>query len=118
MIQLIDSYRFGTVVVSERSWTSDVIIFPDRVIDGWQRREGHRLYVEDLKDALNAESRPKSLVVGTGHLGLMKVSSEVEEALRTRRVGFMAQRAKQACQTFNDLLKSGRRAVAALHLTC
>jgi len=118
VIQLIDSYRFGTVVVSERSWTSDVIIFPDRVIDGWQRREGHRLYVEDLKDALNAESRPKSLVVGTGHLGLMKVSSEVEEALRTRRVGFMAQRTKQACQTFNDLVESGRRAVAELRLTC
>jgi len=118
VVRLIDSYRFGTIVVSGKSWTSDVIILPDRVIDGWQRRGGHRLYVEDLKDALNAEPRPESLVVGTGYLGLMKVSTEVEEALRTRRIGFMAQRTKQACKTFNDLLKSGRRAVAALHLTC
>ena len=106
------------IVLNGRSWTSNVIISLDRVIDGWQRRKGRRLYVEDIRDMLNAEPRPESLVVGTGYLGPMKVSSEVEEALRTRRVGFMAQRTKQACQTFNGLVGFGRRAVAELRLTC
>ena len=115
---MIDSYEFFRIVVNGRRHTSDVIIFLDRVIDGWWRREGHRLYIDDLTKVLNAELKPELLIVGTGYLGLMKVSNELEEALMARRMEFMAQRTKQACRTFNDLLKSGLRVVAALHLTC
>ena len=118
MVRLIDAYRFGTIVVNGKRYTSDVLILPEKVMDDWRRREGHRLHVDDLKEVLNAEPKPESLIVGTGYFGLMKVLSEVEESLRTRRIGFVAQRTKQACQTFNDLLKSRRRAVAALHLAC
>jgi len=115
---LIDSYKFGTIVINGKGYTSDVIIFPDRVLDGWWRKEGHNLYVEDLKEVLNAEPKPEVLVVGTGYSGFMKVSNEVVEELRSRRIKIMAQPTKQACQTFNELLKSGRRVVAAFHLTC
>lgn len=115
---MIDSYRFGMIVVNGRRYKSDVIIFPDRVFDGWWRKEGHRLHVDDLKEVLNAEPKPEVLVVGTGFLGVMKVSNEVEEALRSKRIEIIAQPTKRACQTFNELLKSGRRVVAAFHLTC
>ncbi len=76
------------------------------------------MYIDDLTKVLNAEPKPELLIVGTGYLGLMKVSNELEEALMARRMEFMAQRTKQACRTFDDLLKSGLRAVAAPHLTC
>jgi len=115
---LIDSYEFGAMVINGKRYTSDVVIFPDRVLDGWWRREGHRLYVEDLKEVLGAEPTPEVLVVGTGYSGLMKVSPGVEEALRGSGIELIAQPTKQACQTFNELLKSGRRVVAAFHLTC
>ncbi|RLI30667.1 hypothetical protein DRO48_02760, partial [Candidatus Bathyarchaeota archaeon] len=45
----IEAYGFGYIVVDGKRYTSDVIIFPDRVMDGWWRKEGHRLYVDDLK---------------------------------------------------------------------
>ena len=115
---MIDSYEFGAIVIKGKRYTSDVIIFRDRVFDGWWRREGHRLYVEDLKEVLSAEPQPEVLVVGTGYSGLMKVSHGVEEVLKSNRIELIAQPTKQACQTFNDLLKSGRRVVAAFHLTC
>jgi hypothetical protein len=106
------------MVINGKRYTSDVIIFPDRVLDGWWRREGHRLYVEDLKEVLSAEPKPEVLVVGTGYSGLMKVSPGVEEVLRGSGIKLIAQPTKRACQTFNELLKSGRRVVAAFHLTC
>ena len=115
---MIDSYEFGVIVIKGKRYTSDVIIFPDRVLDGWWRREGHRLYIEDLKEVFGAEPQPEVLVVGTGYSGLMRVSPRVEETLRGNGIKLIAQPTKQACQTYNELLKSGQRVVAAFHLTC
>lgn len=118
MVCLIDSYRFGSITIDGRSYRSDVIVFPDRVLDSWWRKNGHRLVVEDLKEVMTAEPRPEILVVGTGYSGLMKVSREVEEMLRSYGIKLVAKPTEQAYETFNELLRSGRRAVAALHLTC
>ena len=115
---MIDSYEFGTMVINGKRYVSDVIVFPDRVLDGWWRKGGHRLHIDDLKEVLNAEPQPEVLVIGTGYSGLMKVSNDVEEALRSRGIQITVQPTEQACQTLNKLLKSGRRAVAAFHLTC
>jgi hypothetical protein len=85
---LIDLYEFLRIVANGRRCKSDAIIFLDRVIDGWWRREGHRLCIDDLTKVLNAELKPELLIVGTGYLGLMKVSNELEEALVARRMEF------------------------------
>ena len=115
---MIDSYKFGAIVINGKRYTSDVIVFPDKVLDGWWRREGHRLFLEDLKDVLDAEPPPELLIVGTGYSGLMKVLNEVEEALRRKGIELIAQPTKEACQSFNEMLKSERKVAAALHLTC
>ena len=56
----ISGYRFGKIDVGGRTYTSDVIITPERVIDGWWRQQGHALAVADLDDVL----------VGQGFFGL------------------------------------------------
>ncbi|MHA1839475.1 MAG: hypothetical protein ACTSYO_05915 [Candidatus Ranarchaeia archaeon] len=38
---MIDKYEFGCIVIRGQEYTSDVIVFPDRVIDGWWRKERH-----------------------------------------------------------------------------
>lgn len=48
----------------------------------------------------------------------MKVTEEVRSKLRSIGIEVIVQPTKQACQTFNKLLESGRRVVAAFHLTC
>jgi len=116
--KLINSYNFGVIEIDGKRYTTDVIIFPDRVLDGWWRKEGHRLCLEDLSKVLNAEPRPEALVVGTGYSGLVKLLSEVEEAMKNRGIRFITQPTKEACQTFNRISESGQRVVAALHLTC
>lgn len=81
---MIESYDFGVIVINGKRYTSDVIVFPERVMDSWWRKEGHRLYAEDLKEILEHEPRPEVLVVGTGYHGLVKVSPEVKKALESR----------------------------------
>ena len=115
---MIESYDFGSIVISGKKYTSDVIVFPERVIDDWWRKEGHRIYVDDLKEILNCESKPEMLVVGTGYYGLVKISPEVETTLKSQKIELVAQLTKEACQTFNKFLKSNSRVVGAFHLTC
>ncbi len=115
---MIESYTFGSIVIEGKRYTSDVIVFPDKVMDGWWRKEGHRLAVEDIETVIKAQPKPEILVVGTGHSGLMKVPLEVQRTLEKKGIKLIAQPTQEAAQTFNRLLKHGKRVVAALHLTC
>lgn len=112
---MIDSYDFGRIVIDGRRYTTDVIIFPDRVKGGWWRMEGHRLHVEDLEEVLR--ERPAVLIVGTGYSGLMRVPNEVRDFFESMGIELIAQSTREACKTFNRLVQS-RQVVAALHLTC
>ena len=38
----IDSFNFGAITIEGRTFTTDVIVFPDRVNDDWRREEEHR----------------------------------------------------------------------------
>lgn len=115
---MIESYTFGSIVIEGKRYTSDLIVFPDKVMDGWWRKEGHRLSVEDLETVIKAQPKPEILVVGTGYSGLMRVPPEVQRSLEKEGIKLIAQPTQEAAQTFNRLLKHGKRVVAALHLTC
>lgn len=112
---MIDSYDFGRIVINGRRYTTDLIVFPDRVKDGWWRREGHGLQIEDLDEVV--QDNPEVLIVGTGYSGLMKVPAETREYVKSKGIELIAQRTAEACKTFNRLVKS-KKIVAALHLTC
>ena len=112
----IDDYRFGRILIDGRPYTSDVIVFPDRVQDGWWRNEGNELCPADLWEVV--QEKPEVLVVGTGHSGLMRVLPKTEEYLEQQGIKLVVERTTEACQTFNRLYSSGEKVVAALHLTC
>jgi len=112
----VEAYGFGEIVIDGRRYTSDVIIRPDGVLADWWRKEGHKLHLEDLDKALEAE--PEVLVIGTGYSGLMKVPEEVQEALRERGLEVVVESTRRAWRTYNQLVDKGRRVVAAFHLTC
>lgn len=113
---MIDSYSFGRIVIEGREYTSDLIIYPEHIQANWWREEGHRLGLDDLKGVL--EYGPDFLVVGQGSYGRMKVSREVNEEMEDRGIEIIAERTGRAIDSFNRLLREGKRAVAALHLTC
>ncbi|MFC1932941.1 MTH938/NDUFAF3 family protein [Chloroflexota bacterium] len=78
----IDSYRFGEIVINGKSYSSDIVISPDRVRDNWCRKTGHELCLEDIAEVI--AGNPEVLVVGTGASGLVKVLPEVERVAQAR----------------------------------
>ncbi len=111
----IDSYHFGQVAVNGKRYTSDVIIFPDRVNARWWRKTGHELHPDDLSQVM--AEKPEVLVVGTGAFGLVKVLPEVKPSLEAEGIKLIAESTEEACNIYNQLCHS-QMVVAALHLTC
>lgn len=111
----IDSYRFGKIVIDGQVYTKDVILLPDRVVGGWWRKEGHTLYLSDLKEILAVN--PSLLIVGQGAQSRMRVSGEVEEALKDVGITLISLPTGKACEEYNQ--QSAETIIAAaLHLTC
>ncbi len=116
MTMRIDDYAFGRIRVGGKSYSADLIVYPERVEQGWRRKKGHYLQVEDLSGL--AGSPCDALVIGTGANGAMQIAGEVEEWLQGRGIPWEAHPTARACDRYNALLEEGKRVVAALHLTC
>ena len=113
---LIESYDFGRIIIDGVTYTSDMMIIGEKVEAGWWRKEGHALEVADIKDAIE-QFAPEVVIIGTGHIGMMRVPKPTREYFESKGIEFLVERTKKACGLFNDLSKS-RRTLAALHLTC
>jgi len=114
-IKMIDSYHFGRIIIDEKEYTSDVIIFPERVKAGWWRLEGHALHIEDVEDVIG--EKPEVLIIGTGYAGMMRVLTATRQRLESEGIELIIEKTQRACETYNKLSKS-KKVVAALHLTC
>ena len=112
----IDSYSFGSMTVDGRMYTSDLIIFPNKIISDWWREEGHSLCMGDLKDVMGY--RPDILVVGKGASGCMNVPESIREKLEAEQIELIAENTEKACEIFNEQVQEGKRVVGAFHLTC
>jgi hypothetical protein len=112
---LIDDYTFGRIVVDGRSYSRDLIIYPDRVAAGWQREAGHALRPGDLADVMDA--RPEVLIIGKGMFGRMNVPDELLAALRGAGMKVITGPTGRACRTYNRL-REAHRVIAALHISC
>lgn len=112
----ISAYEFGRITIDGSSYTSDVVVFPDGVKDGWWRREGHRLHVDDLAAIIAAA--PEVLVLGTGYYGRVEVPPATRDYLVGEGIELVAEPSTSAVATFNALQARYARIVGAFHLTC
>lgn len=112
----ITEYRFGKIIVNGQTYTSDVIITPERVIDSWWRKEGHRLDKGDLDKIIDAN--PDCILVGTGYYGRITVPPETIDYLQAKNIRIEYAPTVAAIGKLGQLQKDYSRLVAALHLTC
>ncbi|HBR22379.1 MAG TPA: hypothetical protein DD713_07445 [Nitrospiraceae bacterium] len=114
----ISHYSFGKITVDGKDYTSDVIIYPDRVDSKWWRKEGHYLQPADLTDIINA--KPDILIIGAGASGVMKVPEETLKFIKSKGIEVSAAVTGKAVELFNKLQagKPDKIIITALHLTC
>ena len=111
----IDSYSFGRIVINNKAYTADIIIYPGRVDPSWWRKEGHLLQLADVEEALQA--KPEVLIIGTGYDGVMRVPRELIDRIVSQGIHVKVERTTKAVEAYNEL-QGAKIVVAALHLTC
>ena len=111
---MIESYSFGRITIDGKSYTNDVIIFPDHIQADWWRLEGHKLQAADLEGVF--KEKPEILVVGTGHDGVMEVQQEVRDFCKKNRIRLVEAITADAVKQYNKL--AGPGVIGAFHLTC
>ncbi len=111
----IEDYRFGYIVIDDQSYSSDVIIFPDRVMSNWWRDQGHSLSMDDLEKVLAAS--PQVLIIGKGANGRMSVPASTRKHVEGQGIEVIIHKTEKACQVYNQISQE-KETVAALHLTC
>jgi hypothetical protein len=111
----IEHYSFGKIIIDGKTYTSDVIIYPEKVDSSWWRKQGHSLHIDDLMNVI--ADKPELLIVGTGNSGVMVVPQETVSYLKLKGIEVNIARTDEAVKLFNRFQKE-KRTIAALHLTC
>lgn len=111
----ITDYSFGKITIDGNTYTSDVIIYPDRVEPSWWRKEGHLLQIPDLTDIVKAGV--STVIIGTGFYGAMQVPEKTIEYFKTKNIDARIGKTKEAVKLYNEI-SSKKPVIAALHLTC
>ncbi len=112
---MIEEYSFGRMVVAGKVYTSDLILFPDRIKDSWWRQSGHRLVLKDMEDVFTEEL--EMLVIGTGSYGVMKVDEEVQRCARSKGITLIIEKTEKAVERYNAIFFR-KKTIGAFHLTC
>ena len=116
MVCQVEEYEFGRIKISGKNYTSDVIVSGEVVEDGWWRKEGHEVNLEDIAPILKFS--PEVVVFGTGYYGRVKVRDEVVKELEKRGIRVLVLKTQDAVAAYRKLVDEGRKAVLAAHLTC
>lgn len=111
----IENYRFGSITIDGATYREDLIICPDRIVTNWQRREGHSLVPEDLREVL--EPKPDVLIIGRGAYGALKIPESTRAWLAERNIQLIDLVTLKACDRYRELADKGG-VIAGLHLTC
>lgn len=112
---MIEEYQFGRMVIDGKTYTSDLILFPDKILSSWWRKSGHKLCLQDLEEVIR--KKPDILIIGTGAMGIMKVNDEVRQYAQREGITVIIEKTGKAVQTYNHH-PCGKKIIAVFHLTC
>ena len=111
----IESYSFGSILIDGEIYTSDLLIFPDKIEASWWRKRSHKVEMEDIPELLQAEA--DVIIFGTGTYGLMKIDKKVIQHFTNRNIELIIEKTSKAVNTYNEIAEN-KKVIAALHLTC
>lgn len=112
---MIDSYQFRTFIIKGKEYNRNIKLF-DKEVREYKYIPEHTLVLDDITDLINYN--PLVIIIGTGAYGLMKLSKEISEYIERRRIRLVVQKTADACKTYNQSLKEGKKVAAFMHNTC
>ena len=117
---VINSFKFGAIVLDGKKYSRDVFLYPD---GGIRKRKGgfwkfgsHAIKREEIEELV--KSSPDLLIVGTGTDGVAKLNPDADAFLKGSGVESVVVPSQEAVDKFNDLSAQGKHPAALIHITC
>jgi len=116
----VDSISFGSIVIEGKKYRRDVLLLPDGSVK--QRKGGfwifgsHNIKREELEELSGAGA--EVCVIGTGTNSQAKLSKEAKSFAEQAKLELHILPSRQAAPKFNQLLETGKKAAALIHITC
>ena len=110
----IDHYEFGKVVVSGKTYESDIVIMPDGSIQPGPD-DMHYVLLEEIEGIINMPEI-KTMVIGTGAEGNGELRHKLVRVVREKGIKLEMMLTEDAMKMLNETPKEGL--VAILHLNC
>jgi len=115
-LNMIEQYSFGQITINGHTYRQDVVIKGQKIFPSWWRKEGHKVYWEDLQEFITPEI--EIVILGTGHSGLMQPTQQLKDRLQEKGIILIAEPTKKAIKTFNSYIQTGKAVLGGFHLTC
>jgi len=112
---MIEEYTFGCFIIDGKRYLDDIKLIREKV-EYWYDREKHTLKIKDIESLV--KKRPEILIIGTGASGLLEISDDVKNFIRSKGIKLILEKTADACKTYNECLKQNKRVCAILHATC
>lgn len=112
----IDSCSFGRIRVDGKDYRDDLIIYPEKQVVNWWRKDNHSVCFHDIKDVISR--KPDLLIVGNGTIGHLRLELSVVRMLQKYNIPCRQAKTQEAAVLFNREIERGVRATGAFHLTC
>lgn len=112
---MIDSYTFGTFVVDGKQFDSNIALINNKAKPA-RYLESHILKTSDFDELIAA--KPEIIIIGIGASGVVDVQDEIKEHIESNNIKLIIEKTGDACNTYNSLIKEGKKVCAFLHNTC
>ncbi|MBN1188730.1 MAG: hypothetical protein JXA46_03170 [Dehalococcoidales bacterium] len=116
----IDSFNFGFIVVDEKQYSGDIVIFPDGTVKerapGKGRLGSHTITRSEI-EALT-KSQPETILIGTGVQNMARLARDAEFYLMEPDLNLTLLPSNEVVKKFNKLVEDGEKVAALIHVTC
>jgi hypothetical protein len=115
----IDELAFGSIVVEDKKYRRDVLIFADSTV---KKRKGgflmfgsQKITKQELEEL--SQGQPEIIIVGTGTNGAAYVAPEAESWAQGKNLSLLVQPSYDAVAKVNELAEQ-KKVAALIHITC
>lgn len=109
----IEDLSFGFIKIDGIKYDKDLIITPKGIIPEWWRKEGHKVFWEDLS-SLDFEGI-KYLFIGNGWSSAVQVMDDLKEKMKEKNIVIISKNIQKIIKEYEQFKD---KAILALHLTC
>ena len=110
----IDSVKFGEMRVNGKDYYSDLTVSWDGKVSF--REKKHTVEMGDLIRLIKMGA--KTVVIGAGNSGTVKIAPEVPQWLSNERISLYVEKTPRAAELFNAFANEGKKVVGIFHVTC